>query len=239
MKIVNKPAGLTINQFITEYKSKNNITKLCFVGRLDPMARGEIILLFDDECKKIEQYKSFDKTYQFYIIFGIQTNSDDPLGIIENNQIHQINNNISQIQKLIEDNIKIGEFDQSFHSFSSKCINGDPLWLLTKNNKTYHKPSHPVKIYNCFIDKIKKFNYLEWKQTIINQIKSIDNNCDFNQQNIIKQWEEFDFKENLIYGLPITLKVSSGFYVRQFVRDISTNINYPLMVYDIHRISYN
>jgi hypothetical protein len=35
---------------IEEYKKKchSSITKICFAGRLDPMARGEVLLLFND-----------------------------------------------------------------------------------------------------------------------------------------------------------------------------------------------
>ncbi len=237
MQIVNKPPGLTINQFILDYKIKNNITKLCFAGRLDPMARGQLILLFDEECKQIDKYKSISKTYQFYIIIGIQTNSDDPLGIIQNISLQQ---NIDTIKTSIDDYLENTNktFYQSFHSYSSKCINQQPLWLLTKNNQSFEKPNHIVKIYNYLISPIQQFNYIEWKNIIVNQIKTIDQKCDFNQENIINQWQNLDIDSNILYTIPIRLTVSSGFYVRQFVRDISTSINCPLMVYDINRINY-
>lgn len=245
MKIVDKPAGITINQFIQDYR-KND--KICFAGRLDPMARGKVILLFNKECSEIEKYKKLDKTYQFYIIPGIQTNTDDPLGIIEKIQLDSIDitqNIISKVISRIVENIKVGDyFNQSFHSFSSKCVNGKPLWELTKNNQINHtfiKPSHLVKIYDYTINPVTIFNFNNWKTTIIEQIKTIDHNCDFNQENIIKQWSELEIENNNLYGIPVTIKVSSGFYVRQFVRDISNNdlINYPLMVYDINRIDYS
>ncbi len=53
--IVYKPAGITMNQLILDYKETNKeISKVCFAGRLDPMARGQCLLLFNDECKKID-----------------------------------------------------------------------------------------------------------------------------------------------------------------------------------------
>ena len=33
------------------------------------------------------------------------------------------------------------------------------------------------------------------------------------------------------------MKVSSGFYIRQFVRDLNEKFNFPMNVYDIHRIN--
>jgi tRNA pseudouridine(55) synthase len=235
MLIVNKPAGITINQFINQYKNENPNQKICFSGRLDPMARGEVILLFNDECKNIDKYKKLDKTYQFYIIPGFQTKSDDPLGIIEkmNTDI-----NIDDVFNKINENINLGAFEQSFHSYSSKCVNGEPLWLLTKNNVEYTHPTHLVNIYECLINPVIQVNFNEWKNEIIKQIKTIDSKCDFNQVNIINQWSELELEKPLCC-IPVTITVSSGFYVRQFVRDLSKMIDYPLMVYDINRVKYS
>jgi tRNA U55 pseudouridine synthase TruB len=75
---------------------------------------------------------------------------------------------------------------------------------------------------------------MKWKESIINQIKTIDKKCDFNQEYIIKQWEQLD-KFDKLYAISIKLDVSSGFYVRQFVRDLSNMIGIPLLTYDINR----
>ncbi len=241
-EIIYKEAGYTMNQIIIPYKNENN--KLCFAGRLDPMARGKVILLYDDECKKIDNYKHLKKTYQFEIIMGIQTDSDDPLGIIEMNVINDINNannttceNIyRQIYNDIKSNISVNTFIQKFHHYSSKCINGKPLWYYKKNNIIIDSPTHIVSIYDYKINDIKSYDFAEWISTITNQIKTIDPKCDFNQDFISNQWINID-NIKTIYSIPITLTVSSGFYVRQFVRDLSDKINLPLMTFDINRIA--
>ena len=133
--ITYKPPGKTMNQFIEEFRIKynnNKYSKICFAGRLDPMARGKILLLFDDECKKINDYKSLAKTYQFRIILGIQNDTDDPLGVIENiNQCDYQNQKYSEyvikkLHEILKSKINI-PFLQKFHNYSSKCINGKPL----------------------------------------------------------------------------------------------------------------
>jgi tRNA U55 pseudouridine synthase TruB len=228
--MVYKPAGITMNQLILDYKNKNNIAKICFAGRLDPMARGNCLFLFNEECKKIDNYKNLDKTYQFKIIIGLQTDSDDPLGLIQNirpdlmteEQIIKLKNNltISETSEII----------QKFHKFSTKCFN--------QKDKT-KEPSHLVSIYSYQIgdeDDYEKYDFHCWKEQIISQINTIDPQCNFNQSNIITQWDSIiSIKE--LYAIPVTLTVSSGFYVRQFVRDLSEKIGIPLMVYDINRIS--
>ncbi len=235
--IVIKPAGYTMNQFILDYKEKNKINKLCFAGRLDPMARGKVLLLFNDECKNIEKYKNMNKIYKFKIIIGLKTDSDDPLGIIQNINPNITSENIIEIKNKLLFNIKTGSFKQSFHKYSSKCINGKPLWQITKENQnTDDLPSHLVSIYDYKIGKCEQYNFIDWKTKIINQINTIDKKCNFNQENIINQWNNINLDIKHIYAIPITLTVSSGFYVRQFIRDFSDIIDFPLMVYDINRI---
>ena len=73
-----------------------------FCGRLDPMARGKILLLINDECKKMPLYLNNNKTYQFEICFGFQTDTDDFLGLIENKTDIIIPNFIDEIVMNIE-----------------------------------------------------------------------------------------------------------------------------------------
>jgi tRNA pseudouridine(55) synthase len=236
MKFIYKPSGYTINQFINTYKEEHNIKKLCFCGRLDPMARGEILILENEECKQMPKYLNNSKKYNFEILLSLKTDSDDPLGIIE--EIDVIDNKFDYTN--IYNNIlnciyhyKNNMYFQKFHNFSSKRIDGKPLWYYKKNNIQIETPSKEVDIFDVNIHNIKTYEFIEWKNIIISQIDTIDKEKDFNQDNIITQWKNTDM--NFLYSIPVDITVSSGFYVRQFVRDISDNINYPLLTFDINR----
>ena len=103
MKIFEKQSGCTINQFINDLKKTYNINKMCFCGRLDPMARGKVLVLFNDECKLMPQYLNLNKIYQFEICFGYKTDTDDFLGLIEEfnmNEFTQLNALINYINNL-------------------------------------------------------------------------------------------------------------------------------------------
>ena len=235
-----KPAGFTMNQIIEHYKEKYNATKMCYCGRLDPMARGKIILLKDKECKDMTKYNKLNKIYEFEIILGIQTKSDDPLGIIENIDTNKLSyTEFNKIYKSILHEIYHYQktIEQKYHKYSSKNINGQPLWYYTKNNIPIEQPTHSVTIFNIFTSNFKFYNFTLWKNNIIDNIKKIDPNCDFNQFEIINQWNNIQIEE--ITAIPVKINVSSGFYVRQFVRDLSNKINYPLLTYDINRVSFN
>ena len=57
MQYVIKEAGHTMVQTMDKFKKDNNIdSKVCYCGRLDPIARGQVLLLVGDECKNMEKY---------------------------------------------------------------------------------------------------------------------------------------------------------------------------------------
>jgi tRNA U55 pseudouridine synthase TruB len=160
------------------------------------------------------------------------------MGIIQNISNISSLDTLINLKIKINNNINIGEFRQKFHIYSSKCVKGLPLWHYAKNKINLSDtdiPSHLVTIYNYKIGVLEQYDYLSWKDTIIKQIKSIDDKCDFNQEHIINQWNKID-KFDKLYAIPVMLDVSSGFYVRQFVRDLSNLIGIPLLTYDINRL---
>jgi len=235
-----KDAGNTMIQTIDKFKQENNINnKVCYCGRLDPMARGIVLLLVGDECKKMNDYLQTQKEYEFEILFGLSTDTDDPLGIIEN--INYYNENevkyyLEKIKEYISD--KIGYFEQKFHNFSSKRIKGKPLWLYYSNNDTInnisYNISHDVTLFNVSYKDIKKYDFNEWRLNIINIINKIDKKNDFRQETIINNYNKIN-EFNNIYTIPIKIKVSSGFYVRQLVADIKSHFNISILTYDINR----
>ena len=232
-----KEAGHTMIQTMDNFKKKNNInTKICYCGRLDPLARGLVLLLVGDECKNMDKYLGTIKEYEFEILFGLSTDTDDPMGIIEN--IHEYNeDDIIYYYQKIKEFIKFGSFEQNFHNYSSKRINGKPLWEYKKNN-VIHNVSHNVEIFNVEYKEIKKYNFNEWKDNIINIINKIDKKNDFRQEIIINKLKNINsLNINQLYSIPIKIKVSSGFYVRQLIADIKNSLNLTILTYDINRIN--
>lgn len=225
-----KEAGETMNQFIKKIKEKHNISKLGFTARLDPMARGIVPFVINNNCKKILEHLGSNKIYQVKIILGLQTDSDDPLGIITK-KIDITRDNIKEQLYLITeylDLINKTSFNQKYHHFSTKMLNH-----RRQKTKEYID-NHKVSLYDYTILKDGILNYELWKEKIIKQIMLIDNTKNFRQEETIKQWLNQDFKE--LNYIKINLKVSSGFFIRQLIRDMSDYINIPLMCYDINRI---
>ena len=245
-----KEAGLTPLEFINNIKTQYPDTKICYTARLDPMARGVVPVLFGEECKNMQLYTNLSKTYEVKIILGYKTDSDDALGILEN-KLPEIkskdfiekyksyfdinNNNINNINNNNEITI-----NQKYHYFSTKA-----LAARTKDIDNYKSFYHNVKLYSSRIIDTGELDFTEWVNECCNIIDKIDKTKNFRQKEIIDQWKSLvtlisnDNKK--IHYIILHLHVGSGFFVRQYIRDISDKIGIPLMCYDIHRtsIDYN
>jgi len=69
----------TIKQLQKRYPEYQD-SKLGYAGRLDPMAEGVLLVLVDEENKKRRTYESLEKEYEFYMLFGVKTDTYDILG---------------------------------------------------------------------------------------------------------------------------------------------------------------
>lgn len=230
MLIVEKQKGVTMGELIKPYREKN---KVCFCGRLDPLAYGKVILLLDDECKKKSEYINKDKEYEFEIVIGIQTDTDDFMGIIE---VINFDYNYKIIKKQILeylDKFNNKSFQQQFHNYSSKTFNGKPLWYISKNNMEVKKQIHNVTIYDYQYIKNNKYIFNNWIDANLDAINNISG--DFRQKEIKEAWINCTMENIILDTIKVKIKVSSGFYIRQLVRDISEYIKFPLVVDNINR----
>ena len=235
MQFVIKEAGHTMVQTMDKFKKDNQILdKVCYCGRLDPMARGLVLLLVGDECKNMDKHLSHSKEYEFEIIFGLSSDTDDPMGNISFSNFDEAK--VNKYVDKIKEYIKTNKFQQNFHNYSSKRVKGNPMWKHAQNHNYIEKPSHEVEIFNVEYKPIKKYDFNEWRQNIINTINKIDKKNDFRQELIIDIYGRIN-NMTIIYALPIKIKVSSGFYVRQLVADIKNHFDIEILTYDINRIS--
>ena len=233
-----KEPGVTPLQFINTIKKQYPDKKICYTARLDPMARGKIPVLFGEECKDMYKYTNLSKTYEVTVIIGLKTDSDDVLGILEDNLPNTLDNTsiLLYLYKYkyffeIENEITI---TQKYHYFSTK-----ELLSRSKSKDTDTTHTHSVKLYSSKIIENGELDFKEWINECISIIDKVDKTKDFRQKEIIEQWQNIkNTNTNMkINYITLQLHVGSGFFVRQFIRDISDALGIPLMCYDIHRIS--
>ena len=230
MEIIYKPPGILGTTVANEYKIKLKKKKVCICGKLDPMAEGKLLLLFDENCKNMNNYLNNNKTYRFKILWGFKTTSDDTLGLITNTtKITQFDINYNYIETQLQH--FIGQYNQYFHKYSAKPvynINGEKhsLWEWTNLNRL-NEINIPYKLVNVnYIKQIKteKKNFNDLKKDILEILYKIDNtNNTFCKDNAINNWNNFDYKTlyntEYVYITTFEAHVSTGYYIRQFIND--------------------
>ena len=232
-----KEPGITPLEFINTIKKNYPDKKICYTARLDPMARGIIPVLFGEECKNMHNYTNLSKTYEVKVMIGYKTDSDDVLGMLENTQVKNtiiLDDIVLNYKSYFEVETEI-MIHQKYHYFSTKALLARSK---SKDIETIH--THDVKLFSSKIIDHGELDLKTWINECICIIDKVDKTKDFRQKEIIEQWQNLtkeNTKQKPIHYITLQLHVGSGFFVRQFIRDISNTIGIPLMCYDIHRTS--
>ncbi len=216
-------------------------TKMTYAGRLDPMAEGVLLLLLGEECKNKEKYLGLDKTYEFEILVGFSTDTHDLLGLVTSSldKISGPRVKSPDAKILSSDSLLkhfIGLVVQKYPKFSSKTIDGKPLFRLSRQGKFESgQPEHQVTIYELKFEENRKISKENLEKEITRRIGLVSG--DFRQEEIKKSWQtalEKSIEENYKI-IKLTCKCSSGTYIRQLTEDIGREVGLPLVTFSIKR----
>lgn len=235
---VYKPVGLTPLQAIQQYKKnfpeyQNQI--LSYAGRLDPMAKGLLLLLVGEENKNREQYLNLQKTYEFKVLLGIATDTYDILGHITN--IKPPSQDIQQLITPILKNYK-GPYIQAFPPYSSAPVNGKPLFYWAREGKLNEIkiPQKEITVSKLILQQVEMMHKTQLEKVIFQNLKKIKG--DFRQESIIVSWQEFFLKSTTI-NFPVAsfnIVCSSGTYVRSIAHNIGKDLGSFGLALQIKRI---
>ncbi|MEZ4210679.1 MAG: hypothetical protein R3B39_00030 [Candidatus Paceibacterota bacterium] len=201
---------------------------MTYAGRLDPMAEGELVVLIGEACKKKDEYLNMDKEYEFKILFGFKTDSYDLLGIPkeESASIENIKENLEKdLQKFK------GVRTQEYPPFSSKTIDGVPLFQKTKNGEVFDLPTRQVEIYDLKILGFEEISGEKLLSEIRERISLVKG--DFRQEEVLESWKNILSQkegENFLLAR-VSMSCSSGTYVRSLVNSLS----FPATTFSIKR----
>jgi tRNA U55 pseudouridine synthase TruB len=233
-----KDYGITSTEFAKKLKLENNFNKICFAGRLDPLAQGEMIFLTDQDTKFVSEYLGHNKTYKFSLILGIDTVSHDCFSKIEGLT------DVKSLDKNSLDTFIKNYKSQEYPLVSSYTIehNGvkNPLWWFYANGYTKDQlniPSKAVSILNYKVYNITVASTRILSEQFINKIKLIEN-TNLKTQEYINQWENINVNYNHTI-IEMEMNVNSGFYIRKFCDDFGKYTGIGGIAYDITRIGFN
>lgn len=236
---LNKNRGETPLECLERYKKDNPEyakEKMTYAGRLDPLAEGMLLVLVGEECKNREKYLSLDKEYEVDILFGFSTDSYDVLGKVIKSIDSEIIVKTGDVKKIIKTFVK--KFNQKYPPFSSKTVDGVPLFIHTKNNTLDLEdvPSKEVEIKNIEFVGERTISKIEFEKFVKESVDLVSG--DFRQEEVLKSWKQA-FLKNKNNNFPIiTIKVSctSGTYMRSLVNSIGDKLGIPALAKGIKRI---
>lgn len=226
-----KNIGQTPWDVVEAYRKEHGIdksVKICYTGRLDPMAQGVLPILIGDECKKMDDHLARDKTYSAEAVLGISTDTYDPMGLITNTE----ELTAERIDKFKEQLLALSgkTFKQYFPPYSAyllrKGATKAPLWWWAMNDRLDEikdlMPSKDVTVYSCEITDQRTVSLVDYVKTITDEIRLVKEGTNFRQDEIIVKWNEFlkAQSEMTLTVISFTAKVSTGTYIRSLVNDI-------------------
>ncbi len=252
-----KSLGATPYQSVLEFKQRfpeYRDRKISYAGRLDPMAEGLLLLLIDEENKKRNTYEKLQKTYEFTVLLGIETDTYDILGKIVNfssSSFHlktiveidkskngrSMKNDKWQMENILR--TFVGKYQQPYPPYSSKAVSGRPLYWWARNQKLdqVQIPSHEIEIYSFELISRHGITIQDVKSRIQENIGKVQG--DFRQEEILKVWEDFFARTNHAEFPVLNCRIvcSSGTYVRGIAHEIGQNLDCGAIAISIKRTS--
>lgn len=142
--IVNKPVDMTSSEVVRRVKQWLNPKKIGHGGTLDPFAEGLLVLLINRGTKIADQFLDDDKTYEFTVLFGHETDTLDRTGKI----IH-IYDGSPIDRETIEKSITLfrGDLMQRIPTYAAARVNGERLYRLARKGIAVEPPSKVVTVY--------------------------------------------------------------------------------------------
>ncbi len=236
VKPLYKRSGISPLEAIDEFRLQHpefKYEKISYAGRLDPMADGVLILLIGSANKERENFLHVDKSYRVEILFGISTDSYDVLGIPQEIAPREIQK--EELEKAL--NGFEGVIMQKFPPYSSKPVNGKPLYYWARQGKLDEivVPEKERTIHRIELISMRKIKGVEILSDILERISKVKG--DFRQDEIRKAWSNVlpQLAEKEFHIATIDVDGSSGLYMRQLAFDIGLSLHTPAHAYKITR----
>ncbi len=213
---------------------------MTYVGRLDPMAEGLLLVLAGNTRDK-KKYLEWDKTYEFEVLWGFETDTYDTLGLVTNAASMPTKLDF-KMGKLLE-HIQQRK-TQVYPPYSSRTVGGSstalgagkaPLWQWAREGKIdeIDIPTRQIKVFTIEHLDTRLISQREVLEEIRSKIALVKG--DFRQKQIIKKWEEVIDTQEMALISSFKASVSSGTYIRSIAHEMGHYLDTSALAYSIKR----
>lgn len=236
MILVDKPLGKTPLEMVSALRNKQPAlaqSKLGYAGRLDPMAHGLLLILENVENKNRKQFELMPKTYRFEVLFGLESDTYDTLGLIKLKQTPPL----ERLQVNLPNALSkfTGSWKQEYPPYSAARYRGKPLYWWARAGRLGEVtiPSKTVTIY--------ELKFISWDEISLSDVireavrRTEIVSGDFRQNAISSLWKSYVDKKRNLPRLTLTVSCSSGTYVRSLAHALGTTLGTSAITYNIQR----
>lgn len=243
---IEKAVGETPLEATERLRSKLNIplsTPLAYAGRLDPMASGKLLILIGEECKRQETYHSLDKEYIFSVLFGVNSDTADILGLVTQCTHVPISTDaITNVAKQLT-----GPIELPYPHFSSKTVEGKPLhvWTLEHRLDEIEIPIKKSTIYKLNLLDVQDVSFSDLFETALQKIDTVTRvtaeskrlGRDFRRVDVRTAWDALyaTQRDHTYQVATFSCIASSGTYMRTLAEYIAKELGTCGLAYSIHR----
>lgn len=146
--VIDKPEGPTSHDVVMEVKGLLEAEKVGHLGTLDPAASGVLPLVVNKATKLSSRFSHTYKVYEFDLILGASTDTDDEegkiikRGCLTDNALDMFNNVLPSF---------LGEIVQVPPAYSAKKVRGVPLYRIARQGEKVDVSPRKIKIYSLDI----------------------------------------------------------------------------------------
>ncbi len=207
--------------------------KTTHTGTLDPMAEGVLVLLSGNDRFVKEHLSDWKKSYRFSILWGVETDSGDALGLITNFLAKTPSPEALKPALLQTCAAFPKTYSQQIPNFSARRFSGASAYDHAKIGTEIPKKSRNVSLSAISADMTEELDGDAILSTQQHSVRKIEGA--FRQEEILQNWKETlsGPEKRIITRHQVT--VSSGTYIRQLTQDIAHKIGIPATTWSITR----
>ncbi len=243
--VIDKKVGETPLQALTAFRNKNTGllgVPLTYAGRLDPMAEGKLLILIGNECKNRKKYDGLDKEYEFELLLGVKSDTEDILGLAESCGATA---SISKARGQAVADAMLGIHAMPYPAYSSKTVAGKQLFQHAHENTldTIEIPTRDSRIYRISCFGVRTISDTELFENIFRKLSLLYPDTDplrvgsdFRINDVRASWQRVKSDGAKVYTIVgFRAIVSSGTYVRTIAALIAEKFGTCGLAYLIRR----
>jgi tRNA pseudouridine55 synthase len=148
--ILDKPQGITSNQALGRLKRLFDPRKVGHAGTLDPLATGVLPVAFGEATKTVAHVVDCEKTYDFAIRWGVETDTDDAEGApVRTSDARPSREAIEAALPAF-----LGTILQAPPSYSAIKVEGERAYDLARDGEAVELAPRPVSVYELEIKEL-------------------------------------------------------------------------------------